>query len=141
MRRRSFLALSGASLVCGCAGAVHQLPQVDGDDVHRAQAEVQSAKKRQRRTVTQAEALDTLETVTRLIRLPAAEACGEIVVDRGLIEYAANEEEVCTAIAHEIGHQAANHVMNHYRNSMAGALIGSVLLVAAAAARVLSADS
>ena len=34
---------------------------------------------------------------------------GLILVNRGIVEYAANEEEVCMVIAHEMGHQAANH--------------------------------
>jgi predicted Zn-dependent protease len=37
---------------------------------------------------------------------------GLIVVNRGIVEYAENEEEVAMVIAHEIGHQAANHPSN-----------------------------
>ena len=37
MRRRSFLALSGGFCVCGCAGAVHRLPQIDGGTLSLAQ--------------------------------------------------------------------------------------------------------
>jgi len=33
LRRRSFLALSGGFCVCGCAGAVHRLPQIDGGEL------------------------------------------------------------------------------------------------------------
>jgi predicted Zn-dependent protease len=35
---------------------------------------------------------------------------GNIVLNRGIVEYANNEEEVCLVVAHEIGHHAANHV-------------------------------
>ena len=59
---------------------------------------------------------------------------GLIVVNRGIVEYAANEEEVAMVIAHEIGHQAANHVATGQRNQAVGALIGAVLLGAAGAA-------
>jgi len=156
MRRRSFLALSGASLVCGCAGAVHQLPQISDGNLRLAQTEVQGAGgPPRRRAVTDDEALQTLRAATRRIRAPAAQVCGEmnvgvcewkfraaqdrslnaaswpnglIVVNRGIVEYAANEEEVCLVIAHEIGHQAANHIATSQRNRAAGALIGAVLL-------------
>lgn len=47
---------------------------------------------------------------------------GLIVVNRGIVEYAANEEEVTLVIAHEIGHQAANHVAAGQRNQAIGAL-------------------
>ena len=43
MRRRSFLALSGACLVCGCAGAVHQLPEISQGNLGLAQTEVRGA--------------------------------------------------------------------------------------------------
>ena len=43
MRRRSFMALSGASLVCGCSGAVHQLPQISRNNLGVARTEVQGA--------------------------------------------------------------------------------------------------
>lgn len=59
---------------------------------------------------------------------------GLIVINRGIVEYAANEEEVCLVIAHEIGHQAANHVAAGERNKAVGALIGAVLLGALGAA-------
>ena len=49
---------------------------------------------------------------------------GNIVLNRGIVEYAATEEEVCLVVAHEIGHHAANHVARGTRNQMIGALIG-----------------
>lgn len=59
---------------------------------------------------------------------------GLIVVNRGIVEYAANEEEVCLVLAHEIGHQAANHIATSQRNKAAGALVGAILLGALGAA-------
>ncbi len=44
MRRRSFLAFSGAFCAGGCAGSVHRLPQVDGNNLSLAQAEATYAK-------------------------------------------------------------------------------------------------
>ena len=159
MRRRSFLALSGASLVCGCSGAVHQLPEISRSNLGLAQTEVRgSGGPPLRRSVTDEEVLEIQRNAERRIRVPAAQVCGEmnigvcqwqfsavrdssmnasaeaiglILVNRGIVEYAANEEEVCMVIAHEMGHQAANHRATSERNQAVGALIGAVLLGAA----------
>ena len=59
---------------------------------------------------------------------------GLIVVNRGIVEYATNEDEVAMVIAHEIGHQAADHVATGQRNQAVGSLVGAVLLGALGAA-------
>ena len=150
MQRRSFMALAGSGFVCGC-GAVHQLPEVSNGNIAMAQAEVRMAPPPQRRWVSDDEAAMTLRTAIQLVRAPAANLChemnvgvcdwkfrmsrdrdvnagamgyGNIVLNRGIVEYAANEEEVCLVVAHEIGHHAANHVVQGTRNQMIGALIG-----------------
>lgn len=161
MHRRSLLALSCASLVCGCSGAVHQLPQLSGSNLSLAQTEVAGAGPPLRRTVSDQEVTETLRSALQRIRPPADQLCREmkvgvcdwkframadrsmnagagpnglIVVNRGIVEYAANEEEVCLVIAHEIGHQAANHVETGRRNQQTGALVGAILLGALGAA-------
>jgi predicted Zn-dependent protease len=162
MRRRSFLALLGACLVCGCAGAVHQLPEISQGNLGLAQTEVRGAGgPPPRRALTDDEVLETLRSATRRIRAPATQVCSEmnvgmcewqfrasrdgslnagawpnglIVVNRGIVEYAANEEEVCLVIAHEMGHQAANHLVTSQRNRAAGAVVGAILLGAVGAA-------
>lgn len=58
---------------------------------------------------------------------------GLVMVNRGIVEYAENEEQVSMVIAHEIGHQSANHVAAGQRNQAVGAAIGAVLLGAAGA--------
>jgi predicted Zn-dependent protease len=63
-----------------------------------------------------------------------AGANGTIFINRGVVEYATNEEEVCLVFAHEMGHQAANHIATNRRNTTTGALIGAILLGAAGAA-------
>lgn len=162
MRRRSFLALSVAFCACGCAGAVHRLPQVDGGNLSLAQAEVQSASGAPaRRSVSDDEVAETVSAVLRRIRPPASQLChemnvgvctwqfrlsndrslnasagpgGVIVINRGIVEYAQSEEEVAVVVAHEIGHQMANHIATGQRNQAIGSLIGAVLLGALAAA-------
>ena len=63
----------------------------------------------------------------------SAAANGLIVINKGVVEYAANEEEVAMVIAHEIGHQSANHMVQTQRNRMAGAIAGAILLGAVGA--------
>jgi len=162
MKRRSFLALGGACTLCGCAGAVHQLPQVSSSHLSLAQSEVRDAAgPPQRRVLTDEQVDEIMRSALGRIRPPADRMCREmnvgvcdwrfvgradrslnagagpdglIFVNRGVVEYAANEEEVCLVFAHEVGHQAANHIANGQRNQRTGALIGAILLGAAGAA-------
>src|SRR4030095_7606049 len=91
----------------------------------------------QRRSVSDDEVMQTLRTSIQMVRGPAANLChemnvgvcdwkfqvslsrdlnagamgyGQIVLNRGIVEYANNEEEVCLAVAHEIRHHDANPV-------------------------------
>ncbi len=150
MQRRSFMALAGSGLVCGC-GAVHRLPELSGGNIAAAQAEVRMAVPPLPRSVTDDEVVRTLRTAIQLVRAPAARLChemdvgvcewnfrlsrsremnagatgyGQITLNRGIVEYAANEEEVSMVVAHEIGHHAANHIARGTSNRMIGVLIG-----------------
>jgi len=162
MNRRSLFALGGACMACGCAGAVHQLPQVSDSHLSLAQSEVQGAGgPPARRVLTDAEVDEILRSALARIRPMAEQTCremnvgvctwqisassnrsmnagagadGTIFINRGVVEYATNEEEVCLVFAHEMGHQAANHIATNRRNTMTGALIGAILLGAAGAA-------
>jgi predicted Zn-dependent protease len=153
---RLLLVLTGAGLVCGCAGAVHQLPQLSKDELNMAQVEVKSpGGAPQRHAVADEEVRDMLRSALRRIRPSAEQVCSEmhtgvcqwtfrispnrsmnagaganglIFVNRGIVEYADNEEEVAMVIAHEIGHQAANHYANNVRNQTVGRVAGAVLL-------------
>jgi predicted Zn-dependent protease len=156
------MALSGASLVCGCSGAVHQLPLISRDNLGVAQTEVQGAGGPPvPRFATDEEVVEALRSALRRIRAPAAQVCGEmnvgvcewtfravrdsslnagsspngvIAVNRGVVEYAENEEQICMVIAHEMGHEAANHIATGRRNQTIGAVVGAVLLGAAGVA-------
>ena len=162
MWQRSLWIVTGASWLSACSGAVHQLPHVDQSNLSMAQTEVQRAGGApQRHTVSDDEVLAILASARARIQGPATEVCnqmkagvcvwkfvtmrdrslnasagpnGVIVVNRGIVEYAANEDEVAMVIAHEIGHQAANHVATGQRNQAVGALIGALVLGAAGAA-------
>lgn len=158
---RTLLALAGACLVCGCAGAVHQLPNVNQASLSLAQTEVQNAGGApQRRAVSDDEVVETMRSALTRIRPSAIQVCremavgvcewrfvprndrslnagalpnGVVFINRGVVEYAANEEEVAMVVAHEIGHQAANHIATGQRNQIIGTVIGAVLLGAAGA--------
>src|SRR5262245_26521690 len=117
MQRRSFLALGGCSVLCGCGGAVHRLPQLDSGTLSMAQTEVQSAGAPYRRAVNDEDVNDMLNAALQRIRPQANALCREmnvgvctwqfrvsgdrslnasarpnglIVINRGVVEYAAN---------------------------------------------------
>jgi predicted Zn-dependent protease len=156
MQRRSFLVLAGATGLCGCAGAVHRLPSIDGNHLSLAQAEVASSGGAPgRRSLSDEEAMECLNTALSRIRPTATQIChemnvgvctwrfrvsaerslnasagpnGVVVVNRGIAEFAANEDEVALVIAHEIGHQMADHIATGQRNQAVGTMVGAVLL-------------
>ncbi|MDP1961020.1 MAG: M48 family metalloprotease [Reyranella sp.] len=55
---------------------------------------------------------------------------GSIVINRGIMEYAANEEEVAVVVAYGFAHHAANHFASRRRTQMAGSLIGTIVVTA-----------
>ena len=150
------LALVGACLVCGCAGAVHQLPQIDQTDLSMAQSEVQSGPRAlTRHPVTDEEARQAMRAALARIQPVALQLChemktgacvwtfressdrsmnasaapnGVIVVNRGIVEFADSDDEVAMVIAHEIGHQSANHVATSQRNQQVGTIVGGILV-------------
>ncbi|CAN5892436.1 M48 family metallopeptidase [soil metagenome] len=150
------MVFAGACSVCGCAGSVHRLPQISDGNLSLVQTEVQAAGGApQRHARTDEEATEMLRSALQRIRPPASEMCrqmnvgvctwqfrgssdrslnasarpdGLIVINRGLVDYAANQEEVEMVIAHEIGHQAANHLVTAQRNKAVGAAVGAILL-------------
>jgi predicted Zn-dependent protease len=134
--------------------------RTDQGNLNLAQTEVQKAGAPQRHAVTDEEALATMRAALAQIRPAATQVCremavgvcewrftalkdrtlnasaganGVIAVNRGIVEYANNEEEVALVIAHEIGHQSANHVAAGQRNQAVGSIIGAVLMGAAGA--------
>lgn len=51
-----------------------------------------------------------------------------IVIQKGVLSYAQNDEEVAMVIAHEMGHHAANHIAETKMNAMSGALVGGLVM-------------
>ncbi len=152
---KALLALAGASVLGGCAGAVNQLPHLDASNVSMAQTEVAAAGPPSRHGVSDEDALAMFQSATGRIKPAAIQVCremavgvcewhfvarrdrslnagagpkGMVAVNLGIAEYADNEEQVAMVIAHEIGHQSANHVATGQRNQAIGALIGGLLI-------------
>jgi len=158
---KTLLAVASASALAGCAGAVNQLPHINSANLSLAQTEVAGAGgPPARHLVSDDEVLAMYRSALNRIRSSATQVCremavgvckwrfvatrdrslnagagpkGVIFVNRGIAEYADNEEQVAMVIAHEIGHQSANHVARGQRNQAVGALIGGLLLGAAGA--------
>jgi predicted Zn-dependent protease len=57
-----------------------------------------------------------------------------IVIQKGVLSYAQNDEEIAMVIAHEMGHHAANHIAETRMNAMSGALVGGLVMGALGAA-------
>ena len=157
---RGLCSVLAAALLGACSGAVHQLPSIDQGNLSLAQTEVDKANAPARHAVTDEEVQTTLRSALDRIRPSAYQLCqqmavgtcdwrfimlpdrslnatarqnGVIAVNRGVVEYAASEEEVALVIAHEIGHHSANHLATSQRNQVVGALVGAVLMGAVGA--------
>lgn len=152
--------LSGASLAWGCSGAVHQMAPLTSSQLSLAQQEVQAQASEgppYRHSVTDEDATTLLRgaierigpAATQLCREMAAGECrwtingsnerslatavgpnGLIVINRGIMEYATNEEEVAVVVAYGFAHHAANHYASRRRTQMAGSLIGTIVVTA-----------
>lgn len=153
--RRRALFGGCACLLAGCSGATTQLPLASDADLRRAQAEVAASGPPARRRVSDGEVLATLRRVRAKLEPAAVAMCREmgigvctwrfqavndpslnagagpgglIVMNRGIVEFARNDDEVAFVMAHEVGHQAANHIANTQRNTTIGAVAGALVL-------------
>lgn len=57
-----------------------------------------------------------------------------IVIQKGVLSYAENDEEIAMVVAHEMGHHAANHIAETQMNAVSGAVVGGLVLGALGAA-------
>lgn len=152
--RRGFV-LSLGALLCGCAGAVRPQPRLAGEAVANAWVEVAAERAAPRRTLARGEAGATLHRIANRLNPHAIALCreigrngcdwfiranrsrtlnataggdGRVEINRGVLEYARNDDEVALVMAHEMAHHAADHVAQGAANQGAGAAIGSVLM-------------
>jgi predicted Zn-dependent protease len=57
-------------------------------------------------------------------------AAGEstVVIKKGILRHAENDDEIAMVIAHEMSHHAANHISESQQNALTGAVIGGLVL-------------
>jgi predicted Zn-dependent protease len=152
--------LSGAGLAWGCSGAVHEMPPLTSSQLNLAQQEVLAQASQgapYRNHITDEDATALLRSAVERIGPAATQLCREmavgdcrwtvsgsgdrslaiamgpdglIVINRGIMEYATNEEEVSVAVAYGFAHHAANHYASRRRTQMAGSLIGTLVTTA-----------
>lgn len=157
MRLETMLSIAGVLVLLsgGCSGALHQVPQATPDQISAVDGEVLSGPDvEKRRPMSADEASRTLASVVERIHPVAQKVCHEInagncrwryrvandrslnayatagglvVLNRGLAELTANDEEIAMVLAHELGHHAANHPRNTLSNVRLGGLVGAVL--------------
>jgi predicted Zn-dependent protease len=52
---------------------------------------------------------------------------GKIVIKKGVIQYASNDDEIAMVIAHEMSHHVANHINETVQNATTGMVVGGLL--------------
>lgn len=57
----------------------------------------------------------------------AATGSGVIVVNRGLVRFAEDDQEIALVLAHELAHHAADHLDKQMQNAMVPGILGAVL--------------
>jgi predicted Zn-dependent protease len=164
MVRRSLIGLAVAVAVAtvgGCATPQYSSQELQGDAVTRAGAEIRGADNWVPRALSDEEGEQkVLEVYGRLlpgatqlcreigedecawdIRYSAdqdvnAFAAGEsvILIKKGILRQAENDDEIAMVIAHEMSHHAADHISETMQNAATGAVVGAVLMGALAGA-------
>jgi len=152
----------------GCGGTLFQLPPVTDGEALRAAQEVDtdpSLPLFHRSDAAYVAMVDRLgaqlvHDVGPLCTLAETNACrfrftyvaddevnaftgegGRIYLHRGLLDYLETDEEVAAVMAHEMGHQIGNHIEEDTGTAILGALLGALVMGAAATAGGADADT
>lgn len=152
------VAIGGLS---GCAAPVHMSQSVDKSAMDKAGREIRTADNWVPKYISDEDAeKKILEIYGRLLpgaskicRQMAEDECGwdiryssdpqlnafasgesTIVIKKGILRHAENDDEVAMVVAHEMSHHAANHISESVQNAQTGALVGAVLMGALAGA-------
>ncbi|WP_439599392.1 M48 family metallopeptidase [Falsiroseomonas sp.] len=147
-----------AAGLCGCAGALRPSPRPEAEALEQARAEVARATATPRRILAPGEVSATLDRIARRLNPPALAICeeigrnrcdwfirasratslnaaagldGRVVIQRGVLDYAANDDQVALVMAHELAHHAADHVAQGATNHAVGAGIASAVMAVA----------
>ena len=136
-----------------CADPAYQVPAVTPAAQAAATAEISRAKAPVRREMSDEQAKEAIARVARRLAPAGSAVCqelgrecswrfvydpsrelnaaatgeGDIIVQRGVAEYASNDDQMAFVIAHEMAHHAANHVKSTNTRAQLGAALGGVL--------------
>lgn len=151
----------GALVLQGCGGTAFELPPVDDTEALQAAREMEAVPSLPRFPRSGAyyrEAIDRIapqltRNVRPICKVAQTQFCwfafhyvgndevnafvdedGNIYLHRGLLDYLETDEEIAAVMAHEMSHQIASHVEESKRSIGLGALIGGLLMGAAAVA-------
>ncbi len=145
--------LGSAALLSGCSGATRPMPPLTPSQLALAQDEVQSHAndgRPFRNHVTDEDATTVLRSAVGRIAPAATQTCHEMAIgdcrwtltgsadrslntgiNKGIMEYAGNEEEeVAILVARGFGHRAANHYASRRQTRMAGSRVGMIVMTA-----------
>lgn len=155
MRQGKGLSFAGLLLLSACAGPVHQVPKPSQAQI--AAAETAMLAERDvvaRQTMTFGEAAQVLAAAVGRVHPAGQQVChevrvgncdwryrlsasrtlnaaatvdGYVILNRGLAELTANEDERAFVIAHELGHHVADHPVTGNTNAYVGGLVGGML--------------
>lgn len=157
MRFGMILSIAGLLLLGACAGQVHHVPKPTERQMSAAERDVLAEPDLPTppRSMTASEASQTLAAVVRRVHPAGQQVChetgagncywryrfspdrslnafstksGYVVLNRGLAEQTANDDEIAFVLCHELGHHSASHPANTGNNAMIGGLIGGLLL-------------
>jgi predicted Zn-dependent protease len=154
------LLLAQFSLI-GCATPKHMSKSADPSSLTAAQREIQGAQNWVPKYVDDAAAEKKVLSLYRMLLPGAVDVCRElaedectwdiryttddtlnafatgesvVVIKKGVIRHAENDDEIAMVIAHEMSHHAANHIEETRQNMVTGAVVGAVIAGAIAGA-------
>ena len=155
MRLETVLSVAGSLLLAACAGQVHEVPKPTQAQMSAAEADVLAEPDLpKRRSMTASEASQALASTIGRLHPAARQVCqevasgncqwryrlspdrslnaaatvgGHVILNRGLAELTANDDEAAFVIAHELGHHAANHPVAGNSNAAVGGLVGGLV--------------
>ncbi|KAA2214690.1 M48 family metalloprotease [Teichococcus oryzae] len=149
-----------------CADPAYQGPAFTPAQQSAAMAEISGGQAPVRRAMTDEQAQQAIARVARRLAPAGTSACqelrrtcnwrfiydpsqelnaaatgeGDIIIQRGVAEYARNDDEMAFVIAHEMAHHAANHVQNTTTRAQIGGVLAGVLASLAGAYAGVSPD-
>ncbi len=155
MLKKSLVAGSVVAALSGCAAPIHMSKDTGSAGVDKAAQDIRTADNWVPKYINDEDAekkvLEVygrlLPSATKLCRQLAEDECGwdiryssdpdlnafaagesAVVIQKGVLRHAENDDEVAMIIAHELSHHAANHIEEKKQNAATGALAGTIIM-------------